>query len=257
MNGGLTPRGVCSAGAAPLWSAALPRGIAGAGPLGKKTVSDIFDEIDEDLRADRARKLAQRYGGLVVAAALLVVAAVGGFEAWKWYRNRELARVADIYLTAMRASDGSPGTDRQAGLAGFEQVAGEGNAGYRTLARLRAAALKADSGDRAAALALWDQVAGDRSADPLLRDLANLQWALHQIDAVPAADAGAVERRLAPLAGPDNPWHALAEEAQALLALRQGKNDAARDMLKQLAQDVTAPDGVRGRAHGLLARLGG
>ena len=50
----------------------------------------------------------------------------------------------------------------------------------------------------------------------------------------------------------------MAEEAQALLDLRQGHNDAARDTLKRLAQDVTAPDGVRGRANGLLRRrLGG
>ena len=62
--------------------------------------------------------------------------------------------------------------------------------------------------------------------------------------------------RLKPLTVPDNPWRALAEEAQALLDLRQGHTDAARQALKRLGQDVTAPDGVRGRANGLLARLG-
>ena len=56
---------------------------------------------------------------------------------------------------------------------------------------------------------------------------------------------------------PTNPWHALAQEAEALLDLRQGQTDAARQALRQLAQDTTAPPGVRGRANGLLARLGG
>ena len=85
------------------------------------------------------------------------------------------------------------------------------------------------------------------------RDVAALQSVLHQID---NGDPATLEARLKPLAAPDNPWHALAEEAQVMIDLRQGHNDAARDTLKRLAQDVTAPDGVRGRANGLLARLG-
>ncbi len=99
-----------------------------------------------------------------------------------------------------------------------------------------------------------EQVAADRAADPLLRDLATLQWVTHQID---SGDPARLEARLAPLTGADNPLRALAAEAQALLAIRQGRTDAARDILKRLAEDVTAPDGVRARANGLLAQLGG
>lgn len=216
-------------------------------------MSDIFDEVDEDLRAERARKLMTRYGGVLVAAAVCVVVAVGGWKAWQAHTARETARVAEIYLSAMRAADG-PVAGRQVALADFMAVIGEGGAGYRSLARLRVAAIKADSGDKPGAMALWDQVAGDGAADPLLRDLANLTWAESQID---AGDPAVVAARLRPLASPDNAWHALAEEAQALLDLRQGKKDAARDAFKRLAQDVSAPDGVRGRANGLLSRLGG
>ena len=234
------PRLVCPRLAPPLWS----------GPFLGLQMSDIFDEVSEDLRADRTRKLLQRYAGVLVAAALLVVAAVGGRTWWRDHQARENARVADIYLAAMRTA----GTDKPAALAGFARVAAEGPEGYRALARLREASLKYDGGDRDGALALWDQVAGDAGADKLLRDLASLQWAVHSID---AGDPAAVTARLRPLAAPDNPWHALAEEAQALLALRTGDHAAARDTLKRLAQDVTAPDGVRGRANGLLARLGG
>ena len=103
-------------------------------------------------------------------------------------------------------------------------------------------------------MALWDQVAGDTAAYPLLRDLANLHWAESGID---AGDPAAVAARLKPLVQPDNAWHALAQEAQALLDLRQGNTSAARTALQALARDVATPDGVRGRANGLLTRLGG
>ena len=92
--------------------------------------------------------------------------------------------------------------------------------GYATLARLREAALKADAGDLQGAAALWDQVASDSSADPLLRDLASLLWAQHLID---SGDPALLEARLKALAAPDNSWRSLAEEQLALLDLRRGK----------------------------------
>jgi len=216
-------------------------------------VPDIFDEVDEDLRAERARKMLQRYGGLLVFAAALVVAGAGGWQVWKSHEAKQNAKVAQEFLTALDAAAGPPGDGRKAAAIELANVVSEGNAGYRTLARLRAAALQADTGETAGAQALWTQVANDIAAGPLLRDVAALQSVLHQVD---NGDPAALDARLKPLAAPDNPWHALAEEEQAMIDLRLGRNDSARDTLKRLAQDVTAPDGVRGRANGLRARLG-
>ncbi len=214
---------------------------------------DIFDEVDEDLRADRAHVLLKQYGPLLIAAAVLVVALAGGWRAWQWYDGRRTAEVAARYIAAMQVADNQKGTGRLAAIPQFASAATSAGPGYRSLARLREAALKAESGDLAGASALWDQVAADTSADPLLRDLATLQWALHQID---TADPAVLEARLQPLAVATNPWHPLASEALAMLDLRRGKLDAARDTLTALTRDVTAPEGVRRRAEGLLGRLG-
>jgi hypothetical protein len=216
-------------------------------------VPDIFDEVQEDLRAERARGLLKRFGGLLIVALILVLAGVGGWEAWQQYKGRLAQREAAQYLAAQSIADGVQ-TGRAGALPQFAAISAEAGPGYRTLARLRAAAIKADTGDAAGAAALWNDIANDTQADPLLRDLASLDWALHQID---AGDPAAVSARLQPLSLPLNPWHALAQEAQALLALRQGQTDAARSLLKSLSADPTAPDGVRARAGGLLQRLGG
>lgn len=215
---------------------------------------DIFDEVAEDLRADRARALLTRYGTVLVAAAVLVVAGAGGWRAWQWYDGKQTAKRAALYLDAMQTADAQTPAGRDAAIAQFAAIAATAPTGYRTLAQLREAGLKADAGDLAGASALWDAVAGDGAADPLLRDLASLQWAIHHID---SADPAVVAARLAPLAVPTNPWHALATEAQAMLALHQGQTEAARATLTTLAQDVTAPQGVRQRAEGMLARIGG
>lgn len=217
-------------------------------------MADIFDEVAEDLRADRAKRLAAKYGVWVLLAVLLLVAGVAGWQGWRWNQARQSSLVAGTYLSAMReaaAPEGSPG--RVAAAAELARLADAAPDGYRTLARLRLAALRADTGDAAAALALWDQVAADTGADPLLRDLANLLWVQHSVD---AGDPAAIEARLRPLLAQTNPWRTLAQESEALLALRLGRTDQARDLFRRLSADPSAPDGVRARATGLLARLG-
>jgi hypothetical protein len=222
-------------------------------------VPDIFDEVAEDLRAERLRTLLVRYGGALAVAALVVVLGVGGWQFWKYHRAQSTASVAAVFLKAMHDVDvvapggQVPASVRAQAEKDFAKVAAEGDEGYRTLARLREAGLKADDGDLKSAGALWDQVAGDGAADPLLRQLASLLWVQHQVD---TGDPALIEARLKPLIAPDSAWRALALEQQALLDIRTGAKDKARETLKQLAGDVTAPEGVRGRANGLLARLG-
>ncbi len=216
-------------------------------------VPDIFDEVAEDLRAERNRSLLKRYGGLLIVAAVLVIAGVGGYEAWRQYATGRSDKQAGVFLDAQRLADG-PAAGRLAALSGFTQLSQDGSAGYRTLSRLRAAAIKVDSADLPGALLLWNDVAADSGADPIMRDFANLQWALHEID---AGEPALVSARLLPLTGEGSAWKSLAEEGQAMLAIREGQIDTARNMLKRLAADITAPDGVRGRAGGLLQQLGG
>ncbi len=222
-------------------------------------MADIFDEVNDDLRAERARRFALRYGWLLAVLAVALLAGVGAWQGWRWYAARQSNEVASAYLGAMRAAagpavaEGQATPSRTAAMAEFDRLAGTAPEGYRSVARLRSAALHASTGDLPGALALWDRLSADTAADPLLRDLASLLWVQHQVD---AGDPAAVEGRLQPLVAPGNPWRPLALENQALLALRTGRTDEARETLRRLAVDGTAPDGVRGRANGLLARLG-
>ena len=52
-------------------------------------VSDIFREIDEELRRDNFRKLWSRYGRYVIAAAVLVLVVAGAIVAWRDHQLSE------------------------------------------------------------------------------------------------------------------------------------------------------------------------
>ena len=215
-------------------------------------MTDIFDEINEDLRAERLRGFAVRYGWVAVVVVVLVLGAVGGVQLWRWWQDRVAGETAVTFTRALRDA-GAPGAAAGPLAAPeLERIIATAPDGYRTVARFRLAALRANGGDLKGALAMWDEVAGDTAADPDLRSLANLLWAQRQID---SGDPAAVSARLDPLADPNSTWHALAQEAQAELAMRQNDRDRAGTILKRLATDPLATDNVRGRARLMLSVL--
>ncbi|MFH5924289.1 tetratricopeptide repeat protein [Roseomonas xinghualingensis] len=212
---------------------------------------DIFDELQEDLRAERARQLGMRYGGILAAVALVALIGIGGWQGWRWYEQRESEAAAATFLTVHRETE-QQGADLKAAAEKFDAIAAQAPAGYRTLARLRAAALKSELGDLPGALAEWDAVANDSAADPLYRDLASLNWVLHGLD---TQDPTMLAARVTPLAAEGNPWRASARELQALVAIRQGNMAEARRILEGLSADMAAPQALRDRAGRILAQL--
>ncbi len=211
-------------------------------------VVDIFDEVEDDLRAERTEKLLKKYAWVLIAAVIGVVGAAAGWQLWMRYQNRQDAAAAAQYIAVQQP--GAVAAGRRAELDALAATAPEG---YKTLARLRAAGLTADAGDLPGAIALWNAVAADPAADPLLRDLASLLASQRQLD---KGDPVQLEARLKPLAELGNPWAPLAEELLADLDLRQGRVAEARKKLRTLSMIGDAPPGLRTRAAALLAGLG-
>ena len=218
---------------------------------------DIFDEVSETF-APTARA---RSSGVTASSSASPPRwscwSPAGWETWRWQRTQRDASVATEFTRALHDAANAAGPSATPAAAAdasaaLQKVAATAPAGYRTLALLREGALRANTGDVAGAVGLWDQVAADRDADPLLRDAARLQAIRLQID---TADPAALREKLAPLRQPDNAWHALADEAGALLDLRTGNKDAAKATLTALVADVTAVEPVRQRASFLLKRL--
>jgi hypothetical protein len=213
---------------------------------------DLVDEVNEELRAERAKHMAARYGVLLGGVLLLVLAGVGGWQGWSWYQNRQATQIAQTFLATARDA-AAEGADLRAAAERFSAIAQEAPPGYRTLARLRAAALLAETGQTDAALAEWNAVAADAALDSLYRDLATVMWGLHAVD---RADAGEITVRLTPLAADAAPWRASAREALALAAIRAGRTGDARDNLQALLNDRDTPPGIRERANRLMQGLG-
>jgi hypothetical protein len=210
-------------------------------------VSDIFREIDEELRRDNLLQLWKRYGRYMIAGAVVVVAIAGGVVAWRQHQLTERKAVSARYFGALSTIRANKNSDAVKLFADLAQNGG----GYAGLARFEQAALLAETGDKAGAIAIYDSIATS-NADPEFRDLAVL---LSVMRGLPDTDPKAVVARLAPLTASGNAWRPTALELTAAADLKAGDKPAALAIYKQLADDLAAPDGLRSRAAEMAAAL--
>lgn len=213
-------------------------------------VSDIFREVDEELRQERYARLWKKYGRYVIALAVLLVFVVAGHEGWQWYRNSVRISDSDRFVEAMRQA--AQGQEQDA-LGSFESLAADSSTGYEVLARFRAASLRLSGGDEAGAISAYEEIARDDGIDEIYRELATLLIALNSLD---SAEPAELRQRLQPLVGPGAPWRHTAREALAAVALRQGEQEEALRLYRELSDDAEAPEGVRARAAEMARILG-
>ena len=212
-------------------------------------MSDIFREIDEELRRDNWQQLWARYGRYVVALAVVAVLVTAAVMGWREYQLRQREAEGVRYAAALELS--RQGKNAEAADA-FAVLAQGSSSGRAALARLAEAVAKAQAGDIDGAVAAYDQLAADSAADPIFRDVANLLSARYALD---KGDPKAAVARLAPLAAPTSPWHGLALELTAAAELKAGDTAKARADFELLAKDTSVSQGVRQRASEMLAAI--
>jgi len=211
-------------------------------------VSDIFREIEEELRRDNLRKLWSHYGRYIIAAAVLVLVVAGAIVAWRDHQLSERRAQSARYAAALSLT--RDGKDVDAGKI-FGMIAQE-RGGYAVLASFEEAALLAKSGDRKAAIAAYDRIAAASGFDPSFRELAVL---LSVMQSMPESDPHSTIERLAPLTARGNSWRPTALDLTALARFGSGDKSGALDLYKSLADDLTAPPGLRARAAEMAAAL--
>lgn len=208
-------------------------------------MSDIFQEVEEDLRRERARQAWDKYGIYVVAAAVLIVVVVGGWRGYEWYQRQQAEAAGARFQGAIELMRAGKAAEAQIMLTDLAQ---KGSSGYRLMARFRLAG-EAGKTNPAEGAKAFDALAGDTSIDAELRDLARVRAGILLVDTAPYAEAAA---RLESLAAGDNPWRHVAREMLGLSAWRAGDMASASRWFEAAIGDPAIPDGVRQRVQKML-----
>ena len=211
-------------------------------------MSDIFQEVDEEVRREQLKKLWERYQAYIIAAAVLVVLAVAGWRAYDWWETKKAAEAGAAFEAAIALSEQGKHADAE---AAFAKIAEGSTTTYRSLALMRAAAELAQT-DPKAAVAAYDKIAANSSVSAELRDLAGLRAGALLVDSGSFADA---RQRLEPLAEADHTFKHTARELLALAAWRAGDTAAARHWIEMISTDPGTPPDERNRMEMLSALM--
>jgi hypothetical protein len=205
-------------------------------------VSDIFQEVDEEVRREQLKKLWERYGNHLIAVCILVVAGVAAWRGYEWWAAQKAAQAGAAFEQAVTLAEAGK---HQEAEAAFTKLASDGTAGYRVLARLRQAAELART-DRKAAVGAYDEIAADNSVGQVIQDLAAAHAGLLLVD---AASYREIRTRLEPLTAADRTFRHSAREILALSAWKSGDMTAARQWTDVIMTDPQTPPGTRSRAE--------
>jgi hypothetical protein len=211
-------------------------------------VSELFDEVDEEVRRDQLKKLWDRYSIHFVAGAILIVAAVGGWRGYQYLEAKKAAEAGRAFDAALDLAEQSKHAEAE---AAFNNLAVTAPSGYRMLARLRAAAEVATRDPQAGAK-MYDDISADRSIGTAEQDLARIRAAGLLLE---TASYPSMRERLEAATKPDATFRHTARELLALSAWRANDTTGARQWLDMIASDGETPSGLRSRAEALQALL--
>jgi hypothetical protein len=99
-------------------------------------LSDIFREVEEDVRKEKLEKFWKAYGDYIIALVALVILGIAGFELWQRYEANQRNKAAIAFSAAQRITDPRRAADT------FADLAKTAPTGYRLLARNRGGALQ-------------------------------------------------------------------------------------------------------------------
>lgn len=208
-------------------------------------MSDIFQEVDEEVRRDKAAEFWAKYQNVIFALAALIIVATASYRFYE-YRQLQSAQAAGAaFQDALKLDHDGKTSEAEAALA---KLSGEAPGGYRLLGRFAAAAEQAKSDPKTGAAA-FDALANDASLDPLFREAARLRAALARLD---AGDLDAAKGALEVLAGPTGVYRQTARLTLGAIAIQAKDYTAAGKWLDLVVADPDAPSTERRAAESLL-----
>ena len=212
-------------------------------------MSDIFREVDEDLRHEHYKRLWDRFGPYVIGLAVLIVVGTAGWRLWEYWQERSAQATGDRFVVALELAEAG---DRDAAITALQEIAVDGSGQYPMLANFRAASERAASGDLESAVSEYDAIAAAGSTPDLIRAIARLRAALILVD---TASLEELESRIGDLAATGGPWRHGAREILGLAAWRADDMDTARKYYEEITADQEKPADLQTRAQFMLALI--
>ncbi len=210
-------------------------------------MSDVFEEINEDIRRDNLTKLWKKYGIWVIGICVAIIAAVGGSRGYESYQLSQAVNASNAYISFVEALN-----SKQNSVEQLEKLKQTNHKGYIFLAQMSQADNYIQQENIIEAVKLYDTISVDNSLVQNDRNLASIRAALLLVDSASYDD---MKKRLAEINVVENSFRFQARELLGLSAYKAQKYVEANTLFLSLAQNSQTPNDIRNRANQLVILL--
>ena len=211
-------------------------------------MTDIFHEVEEDVRRERYEQIWKKYGDYIIAAIAVIAIAIAGYKFWQRYETQQLINASTQLNAAEKLAEAN---DNASAAAAFANLAKTAPSGYADLARLAEAGSLLAAGNKSEGLALYKTIAATSSP---LAPIARVRAAWAMADTAPKSE---LQNLLGPLTAPSSAWRFVAGEILAYADYHAGNLKAAGAEFEALAKDSNVPRTLRGRADAMATFIKG
>ena len=207
-------------------------------------MSDIFQEIDEDLRQDKVARLWKAYGKYLVALAVFIILVIASYRFIEHKNEKNREQTSELYELA---SETGRSGDKNSAIELLSDEMFDENRGYSIISKLKKAALAKSNNDLEGTEIVLKEIITNEDIPLYLRDLARLKLF--------ASDSDNNSSQLEVLIEEEGPWKFLALELKGGIQLEGGNLKEARSIFKELTDDANTPNNLRRRASEILKAL--
>ncbi len=207
-------------------------------------MSDIFNEIDEELRQDKAARLWKAYGKYLIALAIFIILAIASYRFIEHTQEKNKEQASELYELASEA--GRSG-DKNAAIELFSDDRFDETIGYAVISKLKKAALAKSNNDLEGMAIVLKEIITNEEIPLYLRDLARLKLF--------ASDNDNNISQLDALIAGDGAWKFLALELKGGIELEGGNLKKARSIFEELTNGANTPNNLRRRSSEILKAL--
>ena len=211
-------------------------------------MSDIFQEVNEELREEKFKTIWQRYKYYIIAIIVLLIFSVGFNAFWKQHSLNEVNERSARFFSAMEIAQ----EDKTSAVLILEEFASKEKSSseyHSMIARFSEAAIRRSDKDFSGALIIYEELSGN-NISIFYKDYAKLSSAEMLMALRNIKEAKIV---LEALASSSSDLKFIAKEYIGYIEINEGNISKARDIFKNLSEEASVSLNMKNRSKEILS----
>lgn len=209
----------------------------------------LFRAINEDVKKEKIHQVWEKHGLKIVLLVIAIIAATIGWETYKAWKIKRSEDISNTYAFALNLQ--AQGRFDES-LNVLKLMKANNSGIYKDIAGLQIANVLFEQGKTDDGVHALEELAENDGVNPKLHDIAVIKLASYKLDTAPAEE---INNLLSPLAKSKSNWNNIAKEMLAMLAIREGNLNQAKEMYGEIIASPEVQDHLKERAQDMLSVL--